>query len=79
MTRFNVGLRCRERGRGPKGWAVAFAVVLYVSAAWPLRAEVIYQENFIGGTSSLAGTSPDISIGGGVWNGGTKPDEQGGG
>lgn len=52
-----------------QGWLCGLLVICAAGCADPGWAAVIYQENFDGGSGSLAGSSPAVAVGGGAWAG----------
>lgn len=50
-------------------WLHCLLVIVVAASADLGWAVVIYQENFDGGSGSLAGSSPAVAVGGGAWAG----------
>ena len=67
----------RRNGHAGRLLSAAGAFLFCLAAIHRCPAEVIYQENFDGGTANLAGTAPTVAVGGGIWAGDTDFKDDG--
>ena len=77
MKDFRWRFQTRLNSHAGRLLPAAGAFLLCLAAVHRCPAEVIYQENFDGGTGSLAGTAPAVAVGGGRWAGATAFKDDG--
>ena len=77
MKDFRWRFQTRLNSHAGRLLPAAGAFLLCLAAVHRCPAEVIYQENFDGGTGSLAGTAPAVAVGGGRGAGDTDFQDDG--